>query len=81
MTSGIRGARGGTESEVHEDVEETFGNFVTFEGITIPRQWTITYTQSGGQVPIQRWDVSVKKMAHNLLIDPADFVINQFSKK
>jgi hypothetical protein len=81
MTSGIRSSRGGSESEVHEDVEETFGNFVTFEGMTVPRQWTITYTQSGGQVPIQRWEVTVEKMAHNAPIDPADFVINQISKK
>jgi len=81
MTSGIRNSRGGSESEVHEDVEETFANFVTFEGITVPRQWTITYTQSGGQVPIQRWEVTVEKMAHNAPIDPADFAINQFTKK
>jgi hypothetical protein len=77
----MRNSKRGSETEVHEDVEETFGNFVTVEGITVPGQWTITYTQSGGQVPIQRWEVTVEKLGHNMTIDPADFQINQFPKK
>lgn len=65
-------ARNVDADEGRQIVRETFSDFHTVDGVTLPRHWTIDFTNQLHDTRILRWDLNVSVVYH-LPIDPAVF--------
>ncbi len=62
------------EQEMHYRLEERFGDFKSVDNLTLPAHWIIQFTY--GEVSnaiIDQYDVTEKKISHNLTLDPKNF--------
>lgn len=65
---------GANAQEGHQVLKETFGNFKTLDGITIPSHWTIELTNDMDATTSMKWDLNVQNAAHTP-VDPAAFKV------
>jgi hypothetical protein len=64
----------GSQVEAHYRLEERFGDFSGFDNLTLPTHWIAQFTfGSVSNGIIDRYDVAVKKISHNLSLDPKNF--------
>lgn len=68
------------QQERRFSVEETFSDFRTFDGVTLPTRWLIGSNVSTDRASVREWDVSFSTITHNATIDPKNFVIDQAAK-
>jgi hypothetical protein len=64
------------EQELHYRLEERFGDFTTVDNINLPTRWIVRFTYgtvSNGV--INQYDVTAKKLSHNISLDPRNFEI------
>lgn len=64
-------------------LEEDFGDFAAVDGVTLPRNWKIRFTNEsprgtglGGGANIWEWDIQFNELIHNEPIDPKTFRIS-----
>lgn len=68
------------QSERRFELEENFGGFKTFDGLTLPTQWTVRYTSGNSNRPMREWSMSFDQVLHNQPIDPKVWLIDQTVK-
>lgn len=62
-------------------LEELFGNFKAFDGITLPTSWNLMFERSGENRTGQReWAIIVDKITHNQPLEAKAFVLAQREK-
>ncbi len=58
------------------ELEERFGEFKTFDGITLPTRWSLRYTSDTTARPVKvEWGVLVESVTHKPPFDATTFVI------
>lgn len=66
----------GNEKEMHYRLEERFGGFASVDNLTLPARWIIRFTYgSVSEGIIDQYDITEKKISHNLTLDPKNFEI------
>lgn len=65
---------GANAQEGHQVLKETFGNFKTLDGITIPSRWTVELTNDTDATTSMKWEFNVQNAAH-AAVDPAAFKV------
>lgn len=55
------------------DVTETFAQFQSLDGVTLPGLWTINVNFAGDNAKIWEWKAAATKVVHNASIDPKQF--------
>lgn len=63
---------GMASQEGHQMLKETFGNFKSLDGETIPSEWTIEMTNDVESTAIMKWSFLIRSAVH-APIDPAAF--------
>ena len=54
-----------TREDTRYRVEETFSDFRTVDGLTLPGRWKLTYTAEGGATISTAWEFAFGPVAHN----------------
>jgi len=64
-------------AETRYRIEETFGDFKTTDGVTLPTQYVLKYTQElqDGRTNLWEWDMSEKQISNNISLDPRNFEV------
>ena len=64
-------------AETRYRIEETFGDFKTTDGVTLPTQYVLKYTQElqDGHTNLWEWDMSEKQISNNVSLDPRNFEV------
>ena len=77
-----RGAQNGIRTSVEQQeirytLEETFSDFKTENGITLPRHYDLQYTEElqHGQTRVYDWDMTADRLNDNLDLNPANFQV------
>jgi hypothetical protein len=66
----------GREKEMHYRMEERFGDFKSFDNLTLPTRWIIRYTYGAVSEGIfDQYDITETKISHNMTLDPKNFEI------
>jgi hypothetical protein len=70
-------AQAGGQAQTRYRIEERFSDFKTADGLTLPTQYVIHYTQEpqGGKTTILDWDVTTSRILQNVTLDPKNFEI------
>jgi hypothetical protein len=65
------------QNETRYRIEETFGDFKTTDGVTLPTQYVLKYTQElqNGRTNLWEWDMSEKQISNNISLDPRNFEV------
>jgi len=65
------------QNETRYRIEETFGDFKTTDGVTLPTQYVLKYTQElqDGRTNFWEWDMSEKQISNNVSLDPRNFEV------
>jgi len=65
------------QNETRYRIEETFGDFKTTDGVTLPTQYVLKYTQElqDGRTNLWEWDMSEKQISNNVSLDPRNFEV------
>lgn len=58
--------------EGHQILKETFGNFKTLDGVTLPSSWTIQLTNDTDATTSMKWAFDIRNAVH-APVDPAAF--------
>jgi hypothetical protein len=62
-------------------LEEYFGDFKPFDGVTLPARWNIIFERATGNNTVQReWAVIIDKVTHDQPLDAKAFAIKQREK-
>ncbi len=62
-------------------LEEFFGEFKTFDGLTLPGRWNIIFERAGDNKRVQReWAVIIDKILHGQTLDSKSFEIEKREK-
>jgi hypothetical protein len=58
-------------------LEESFSDFKTFDGLTLPTHWNIEFTRElpNGSTSVSEWDIKADQIKHNVGLDPRNFEI------
>ncbi|MFZ1005193.1 MAG: hypothetical protein WAN65_00045 [Candidatus Sulfotelmatobacter sp.] len=78
VTAELRGGprASGNEQEGHYRLEERFGDFKSVDNLTLPAKWTTRFTYgTAASGTIDKYDVTVGKISHNVTLDPKNFEI------
>jgi len=67
--------RSAYQQNVRYTLEERFGDFQTVNGITLPRQYDLRYTQElqSGGTRAYDWEMTADQVRENINLDPANF--------
>ncbi len=64
------------EKEIHYRLEERFGDFKSVDNLALPTRWIIRFTYGTvAEGIIDQYDVTEKKISHNMTLDPKNFEI------
>ena len=63
------------QQERRFSVQEDFGDFRAFGGLTLPTRWGIRCTLDGQLSAEREWETTFAAISHNEVIDPSNFVI------
>ena len=65
------------QNETRYRIEESFGDFKTTDGVTMPTQHVLKYTQElqNGRTNLWEWDMSEKQISNNISLDPRNFEV------
>jgi hypothetical protein len=64
------------QQDTHYDVEESFGDFKTVDGLTLPHSWKLTYSREGmGKSILIEDSLEASRMQHNQILDPKLFIV------
>ena len=53
------------QAEVRYVIEETFSDFQTVDGLTLPTSWTMTYDYQPSSAPVLQWSIKLEQFKHN----------------
>src|SRR5215469_8822579 len=58
-------------------LEESFSDFKTIDGLTLPTHWNIEFTRElpNGSTSVSEWDIEADQIKHNVGLDPRNFEI------
>ncbi len=75
LVDGGQTAQSGNQRETHYRVEERFSDFKSADGMTLPNQYRIHFTQDqqGGNTAILEWDTTASRIMENPTLDPRNF--------
>lgn len=63
-------------------LEEYFGGFKEFDGVTLPGRWNIIFERASGNKTVQReWSILIDQVMHNRPLDADAFVLEQRKKQ
>jgi hypothetical protein len=64
-----------SQKETRYTLEERFGDFQTTEGMTLPTQYGLQWTEElqNGTTRVYDWEMTVKQQRDNVSLDPANF--------
>jgi hypothetical protein len=75
----VRTAR---QQETRLRLEESFSDFVAFNGVTLPTTWKVTYTSEGGkESQVHEYLVRANRIENNAKLENADFKASENPKK
>jgi hypothetical protein len=65
------------QHETRYRIEETFGDFKTTDGLTLPTQYVLKYTQElqDGHTNLWEWAISEKQISNNVTLDSRNFEV------
>jgi hypothetical protein len=65
---------GAATQPLHITLKETFSEFHTVDGLTLPQRWQLQWVSDAAEVPIMDWEINARTVAHRPL-DPASFKV------
>lgn len=69
-----RATNGADTQVLHITLKETFSEFRTVDGLTLPQHWQIELVSDAPETPILDWEINARTVAHRPL-DPASFKV------
>ena len=75
LVEGGDAAQGSGQQETRYRVEERFADFKTVDGVTLPNQYRIHFTQEkqGGTTSVLEWETTATRIIENASLDPKNF--------